>query len=397
MSEPLRIGLLTHSVNPRGGVVHTIELAQALHAQGHDVTVFAPAADGQRLFRAIDCRFEAVPVDAAARDVVDMARSRIAAFVDHLAPRLEPATFDVLHAQDGLGANALATLQQRGRIAGFVRTVHHLDPFVDPQLAAWQTRGVLAARGVLCVSRLWQQRLQDELGVQAHCVNNGVDLARYTSTPDARDGALAQRLGLGDGLRDGPVFVAVGGIEARKNTRRVLRAFALLKPTLPRAQLLIAGGASLLDHADYVQAFHDDLRASGLQEGAGGDVVVTGALDDADMPSLFRLADVLVMASTREGFGLVVLEALASGTPVVASRIAPFTEYLDDDTASWADPLDIASIAQAMRHALEPARAALLRTPPAVCGRYSWVVSAARHVDLYRALCIAPARQTEIA
>jgi hypothetical protein len=48
------------------------------------------------------------------------------------------------------------------------------------------------------------------------------------------------------------------------------------------------------------------------------------------------------MASTREGFGLVVLEALASGTPVVASRIAPFTEYLDDDSASWADPLDIA-------------------------------------------------------
>lgn len=391
MSEPLRIGLLTHSVNPRGGVVHTVELAQALHAQGHDVTVFAPAADGQRLFRSIDCRFEPVPVGPAPRDVVDMARLRIAAFVDHLSPRLEPATFDVLHAQDGLSANALATLQQRGRIAGFVRTVHHLDPFAEPQLAAWQTRGVLAARGVLCVSRLWQQRLQDELGVQAHCVNNGVDLARYTSTPDARDSALAQRLG----LRSGPVFVAVGGIEARKNTRRVLQAFALLKPTLPPTQLLIAGGASLLDHADYVQAFRDDLRASGLSEGAGGDVVITGALDDADMPSLFRLAHVLVMASTREGFGLVVLEALASGTPVVASRIAPFTEYLDDDTASWADSLDTASIAHAMQRALAPARTALLRTPPAVCHRYSWAASAVRHVDLYRALCIAPARQTE--
>lgn len=393
MSEPLRIGLLTHSVNPRGGVVHTIELAQALHAQGHGVTVFAPAVDGQRLFRAIDCRFEPVPVGPAARDVVDMARSRIAAFVDHLAPRLEHAAFDVLHAQDGLGANALATLQQRGRIAGFVRTVHHLDPFADPQLAAWQTRGVLAARTVLCVSQLWQQGLQDELGVRAHCVNNGVDLARYTSTPDARDSALAQRLG----LRGGPVFLAVGGIEVRKNTRRVLQAFVLLKQALPQAQLLIAGGASLLDHADYVQAFRDDLRASGLSEEVGGDVVITGALDDADMPSLFRLADVLVMTSTREGFGLVVLEALASGTPVVASRIAPFTEYLDDDTASWADPLDTASIAQAMRHALDPARAALLRTPPAVCRRYSWAASAARHVDLYRALCIAPARQTEIA
>lgn len=391
MSEPLRIGLLTHSVNPRGGVAHTVELAQALHAQGHDVTVFAPAADGQRLFRSIDCRFEPVPVGPAADDVVAMARSRIAAFIDHLAPRVEHATFDVLHAQDGLGANALATLQQRGLIGGFVRTVHHLDPFADPQLADWQTRGVLAARAVLCVSRLWQQRLQDELGVQAHCVNNGVDLARYTRMPDARDSALARRIG----LRGGPVFLAVGGIEARKNTRRMLQAFALLKPALPQAQLVIAGGASLLDHADYLQAFRDDLRTSGLREGTGGDVVITGALDDADMPALFRLADLLVMASTREGFGLVVLEALASGTPVVASRIAPFTEYLDDDSASWADPLDTASIAQAMRQALDPARAALLRTPPAVCRAYSWAASAGRHVDLYRALCIAPMRRTE--
>ncbi|WP_018228175.1 MSMEG_0565 family glycosyltransferase [Methyloversatilis universalis] len=387
MSERLRIGLLTHSVNPRGGVVHTVELAQALHALGHTVTVFAPAAAGQRLFRHIDCHFEPVPVAPSATDVVDMARRRIDAFVDHLAPRLEQTRFDVLHAQDGLGANALATLQQRGLTDGFVRTVHHLDPFSDPQLAAWQTRGVRAARAVLCVSRLWQQRLQDELGVQAHCVNNGVDLARYTGTPDARDSALAQRLG----LRGAPVFLAVGGIEARKNTRRVLQAFALLKPALPQAQLLIAGGASLLDHADYLQAFREDLHDSGLSEGS--DVVITGALDDADMPALFRLADVLVMASTREGFGLVVLEALASGTPVVASRIAPFTEYLDDDSASWADPLDITSIAQAMRHALDPARAALLRTPPPVCHRYSWAASAARHVELYRALCIAPARQ----
>lgn len=387
MSERLRIGLLTHSVNPRGGVVHTVELAQALHALGHTVTVFAPAAEGQRLFRHIDCHFEPVPVAPSATGVVDMARRRIDAFVDHLAPRLEQTRFDVLHAQDGLGANALATLQQRGLTDGFVRTVHHLDPFSDPQLAAWQTRGVLAARAVLCVSRLWQQRLQDELGVQAHRVNNGVDLARYTGMPDARDSLLARRLG----LRGGPVFLAVGGIEARKNTRRVLQAFALLKPALPQAQLVIAGGASLLDHADYLQAFREDVRDSGLSE--GGDVVITGALDDADMPALFRLADVLVMASTREGFGLVVLEALASGTPVVASRIAPFTEYLDDDSASWADPLDTASITQAMRHALDPARAALLRTPPPVCHHYSWAASAARHIELYRALCIAPARQ----
>jgi predicted peroxiredoxin len=51
----LRIALLTHSVNPRGGVVHTLELATALTALGHDVTVFAPAVPGETLFRLPPC------------------------------------------------------------------------------------------------------------------------------------------------------------------------------------------------------------------------------------------------------------------------------------------------------------------------------------------------------
>lgn len=389
MADRLRIGLLTHSVNPRGGVVHTVELAQALHALGHDVTVFAPAGPGQTLFRPLACHFEPVPVSGDADGVAGMAAQRIDAFVRHLAPRVAEKPFDLLHAQDGLGANALATLGERGLIAGFVRTVHHLDPYADERLAAWQLRGVLRARAVLCVSDLWQRILRDEYGVAAGRVNNGVDLERWTARPDARDATLAARLG----IPPGPLLLAVGGIEERKNTVRVLQAFAALRSARPQARLLIAGGASLLDHDHYRQIFDRTLQASGLR--AGEDVIVTGRVDDADMPALFRRADALVMASTREGFGLVVLEALASGTPVVASRIAPFTEYLDDDSASWADPLDIASIAQAMEHALDPSRAALLRTPPAVCHRYGWAASAARHLELYRASGLLPARQPE--
>ncbi|EGK69965.1 Glycosyl transferases group 1 protein [Methyloversatilis universalis FAM5] len=389
MADRLRIGLLTHSVNPRGGVVHTVELAQALHALGHDVTVFAPAGPGQTLFRPLACHFEPVPVSGDTDGVAGMAAQRIDAFVRHLAPRVAENPFDLLHAQDGLGANALATLEERGLIAGFVRTVHHLDPYTDERLAAWQLRGVLRARAVLCVSDLWQRILRDEYGVAAGRVNNGVDLERWTARPDARDATLAARLG----IPPGPLLLAVGGIEERKNTVRVLQAFAALRSALPQARLVIAGGASLLNHDRYRQTFDRALQASGLH--AGEDVIVTGRVDDADMPSLFRLADALVMASTREGFGLVVLEALACGTPVVASRIAPFTEYLDDDSASWADPLDIASIAQAMEHALDPSRAALLRTPPAVCHRYGWAASAARHLELYRASGLLPARQPE--
>ena len=134
----MKIGLLTHSVNPRGGVVHTIELAHALFDAGHDVTVMAPAMPGQRFFRPVRCATELVPVapapNAAPIDMVAMVGSRIAAYVDHLTPLLEREAFDVLHCHDGIGGNALATLQDRGLIDGFVRTVHHLDNFAQPQL-----------------------------------------------------------------------------------------------------------------------------------------------------------------------------------------------------------------------------------------------------------------------
>jgi len=389
-SQPLRIALLTHSVNPRGGVVHTLELAQALHAAGHQVTVMAPAAPGQRFFRPLNCAVELAPVAGKPTDMAEMVGSRIAAYVAHLKGVLKRTQFDILHAHDGIGGNALADLEDLGLIEGHVRTVHHLDTFSDPRLATWQLRAVQRARRVLCVSKLWCDVLQREHGIAAAQVNNGVDTTRYTPIASPADYALARQLGLNP---DGPVFLAVGGIEERKNTLRILLAFAKVRQDLPQAQLVIAGGASLLDHDAYRQRFMDAVQASGFSTGPGLPLILTGPLADEQMPALFRLADVLLMPSLREGFGLVVLEAMASGTPAVVSRIAPFTEYLQDGQCFWAEPEDVASIAHAMRLACQPslARSLALAAGPAVCARYTWAASAQRHAQLYRELLPAPA------
>jgi glycosyltransferase-like protein len=381
--RPLRIALLTHSVNPRGGVVHTLELADALHARGHQVTVFAPATPGQRLFRATRCAVELVPVERAAASVVEMVETRRAAYVAYLAQRLRVQPFDVLHAQDAIGANALADLCDAGAIAGFVRTVHHLDHFDDARLMAWQERAFRRASLVLCVSQTWRDHLLAEHGVPSSLVHNGVDLRRYSRERDASDARVAARYGLRPGA---PLLLAVGGVEERKNTVRVLQAFIRFRETAPAAQLVIAGGASVLDHSASAREFDAIRRAANL----GDSVVLTGTVADAEMPALFRAADALLMPSLREGFGLVVLEALASGTPAVVSRIAPFTEYLDADERAghccWADPTNVESIAQAMGRACDPAHAAALaRGVPAVCERFSWPASAERHEVLYRA------------
>ena len=377
----LRIALLSHSVNPRGGVVHTVELAEALQAAGHEVTVMVPAVPGERLFRELACALDLVGVAEGATDTGQMIRMRIAAFVEHLAgcSRGRPAVerFDVFHAQDGIGGNALASLCDGSLIPGFVRTVHHIDQFDDPQIDALQERAIRRAGKVICVSNLWRDTLQGSYGIAATVIGNGVNRRRFTPVVEPTDGGVGERLGL---LPRSPLIVCVGGIERRKNTLRILQAFQRLRSVWPRAQLGVIGGASLLDHTAYRESFAAAVHAGGLTTDPGRDVVITGPVSDAEMPAIMRLADAVAFPSVTEGFGLVALEALASGTPTVVSRIAPFTEYLAEGDVLWADPLDVQSIAAALREAVSRPKFA----PPAVCERCSWTESAARHVALYR-------------
>jgi len=374
MPEPLKIALLTHSVNPRGGVVHVLELGRALQARGHAVTVIAPASRGQRFFRDTPCRVELAELPPSRGDLAETVRQRIVAMRHHLGALLQRERFDVFHAHDGIGANALADLQR-----SYLRTVHHVDRFADARVQAWEERSIRDAAQVLCVSALWCERLHAETGIVAAQVPNGVDLDRFSPHAAPDDSWVARAHGIGSGH---PVVLTVGGIEARKNTRRLLQALVLLRQRQPRAQLVVAGGASLLDHGGEASAFRAEAAAAGLQIGPHEAIVVTGPLPDSHMPALYRSADVLAMPSLLEGFGLAALEALASGTPAVVSQRAPFTEHFADDEVLWADPLQPASIADALQRAVARGRHVKV---PAVCRRFSWAASAARHETLYRA------------
>ena len=378
-SRQLRIALAVHSTNPRGGVVHALEVGDALHDLGHGVVVHAPAPVGARFFRSSRCAQALVPARSVAGGLATLIGQRIEEYVDYFcAPGCAP--FDIYHAQDGISGNALATLVERGVIPGYVRTVHHLDDFADARVRAWQKRSVLQAGQVFCVSRLWQDVLAREWDVDAALIPNGVDMRRFCAAPEAGDAAVRAQLG----IVGGPVFLALGGVEQRKNTLGVFEAFCRILDAQPQAQLVIAGGASLLDHSEYRACFDAAVHASGITVGPGKALVLTGPLPDAQMPALYRSVDALVFPSLKEGFGLVVLEAMASGKPAIVSRIAPFTEYLSDGDCLWVDPLDHASIAQAMLLACDPGCAASLRASGMrVCRWHDWNQSARRHLQLY--------------
>lgn len=405
-TRPLRIALLMHSLNPRGGVVHTLELADALMQLGHDVTVIAAARAGQKLFRPTPAKLSVAPLGELPSALVPMVGARMQAVAAHLRG-LDLTDFDVLHSQDSITANALADLQAEGRIDGFVRTVHHLDTFDEPQLTAWQARGVQAARQLLCVSALWQGVLAHDWGRHAHRVGNGVNLRRYTcigaaaQAQQAKDQATLHAIGLPPAT---PYWLAVGGVEARKNTTRLLHAFATMRTQVPEAvgaRLVIVGGASVLEHAQAQADFHAARRAHGMAPGHpnADSVLLTGPVPDDVLPALYRRAIALAMPSVKEGFGLVAIEAMACGTPAIVSRIAPFTEHLRPHEAFWANPLDVRDIANTL-HATwrlhqdpeqrdERARHAQLARQ--VAARFDWQASARQHLAVYAGLAARPA------
>lgn len=377
MSFPrLRIALLTHSTNPRGGVVHALALGDALTDFGHCVVAHAPDPSGAGFFRTTRCGAVGIAATKADGDVSAMVTARIAETLLHFRESAH-RRFDVFHAGDGITGNALATLKEKGEIAGFARTVHHLDFFADARLAALQRRSIEAADEIFVVSQKWRGEVASRFGRSATLVGNGVDRSRFVPVADGREPALRQRLG----LAGGPLFLSIGGVEERKNSFHILEAFGQARKTLPAARLVIAGGASLLDHRAYQDMCAAQLAGSGLPEDA---VVLAGPVPDIDMPALYRLADALVFPSLDEGFGLVVLEAMACGTPVIVSRQPPFTEFVGKDDAIWCDPWSPNSIAQAMIWVLDASRRSRLAARGgAVAARHDWPSVAKRHLPAY--------------
>jgi glycosyltransferase-like protein len=380
MTAKPRVAILTHSTNPRGGVVHALELGDALTRLGYRATVFAPDATRTGFFRKTLCATSCVPAKPVGRDVRAMVETRIADYVGFFE-RPENRNFDVWHAQDGISGNALATLKERGLIGGFARTVHHVDAFDDERVAALQRRAIVAADALFVVGRLWRDWLAREFKRDACYVGNGVDRSRFSPTPDETDAELRAKLGLPD---DAPVFLAIGGVEERKNTIRLLQAFQAVRLQHPSCRLVIAGGASLLDHDAHQARFAGMLAHAGDTAGA---VIRTGPLRQRLMPALYRTATSLLCPSIKEGFGLVVLEAMASGIPVIASDVAPFTEYLGTDDVLWCDPHDAGSIAAAMTDSLDAAkRAPLIARGTQVAARHDWTTTARAHLPSYERL-----------
>ncbi len=171
----------------------------------------------------------------------------------------------------------------------------------------------------------------------------------------------------------------VGRMHSIKNLERLVLAFARARPRLPESiHLVLAGAAS--------GAYHQRLVRLVEQFGIGDRVQFTGEITD-ELPLLFNLADAFVLISRYESFGLVLLEAMACGAPVITSAI----DNLDDVVGTAAvrvPPTDVDAISEAMIAVLGSAE---LRADLAARGldqarRFSWERCARETLDVYREL-----------
>lgn len=383
MTTGPRIALATYSVRPRGGAVHSVELAEALAAEGADVTLVALGDPAKGFFRPTEvpvCIVEAP--DTEGTTLTERVFSHVDALTAGLAGMAD--RFDIVHAQDCISARAAARVRDSGAAFSVVRTVHHIDDFTTPALIECQDAAIVEPDRVLVVSEPWRRRLLDEYGVEATVVPNGVRAERFAAPEAAaRRDELRARIGAGDRH----LHLTVGGIEPRKGSRYLIEALGMLKrrPGQP-PMLAVVGGHSFQDYRGYRDEVLGSLERLGLS--LGNDVVMVGTVSDEELPGWFHAADSFVFPSVNEGWGLVILEALAAGLPVVASDIEVFREFLTDGTdallTAAANPASLAQGMAQVRDNLELAQK--LRTNgQTTARRYTWPAAARRHMEIYAA------------
>jgi glycosyltransferase involved in cell wall biosynthesis len=190
-----------------------------------------------------------------------------------------------------------------------------------------QTAAARGATEILTISAAAKADLIDELGLPE---------SRVTVTPLAADEAFHPRMGAERdsgvkekyGLPDRFVLY-LGGFDQRKNVTQLLEAWRYVTKAEGAEVALVIAGAEPV----WAEPMFPDLRQAARERDFDDEALRwIGRVDEADLPALYRLAEVFVYPSLYEGFGLPVLEAMASGTPVVANQI-PVLEEISGDGA----------------------------------------------------------------
>ncbi len=294
-------------------------------------------------------------------------RERVAiAHVPYFAPPLSPATHTVV-------------------------TIHDLIPMILPlyrgsfgvrlytQLVAAAAR---RADAIIADSECSKRDIVGRLGIdpaRVHVIYLAAD-ARYQPISDpASLAALPRKYALPEKF-----LLYLGGFDQRKNVRVIVEAFALLPEIYKEGYRLVFAGVTLGSDSE----FFPDPRRIAHEAGLADDAVqFIGWVPEEDKPALYASATAFLFPSLYEGFGLPPLEAMACGTPVIASDVASLPEVVGD-AALTAGPGSPLAWAEAIRALVNDAsrRDAMRERGIAQSKKFSWARAAEETLAVYRSL-----------
>jgi phosphatidyl-myo-inositol alpha-mannosyltransferase len=369
----MRIGMVCpYSFDVPGGVQsHVLQLARVMRERGQDVSVLAPSSPHVELPDYVVSGGKAVPIPYNG----SVARLRFGPATHRKVKRwLIDGDFDVLHLHEP-NAPSLSMLALQAAEGPIVATFH-TSTMKSLTLSVFQ--GILRPFhekivGRIAVSDLARRWQMEALGSDAVEIPNGVDVASFASASPM------------DGYpRSGKSILFLGRYdESRKGMAVLLRALPKLVERFGEIEILIAGRGD-----------EDELRESAGK--LAGHLRFLGQVDDAEKASALRSVDVYCAPNTGgESFGIVLVEAMAAGTAVVASDLDAFRRVLVDGTAGRLVPVnDPEGLADGLIEVLEDdaVRDGFIDAASEAVHRYDWSVVAGQIMRVYETVASAGAK-----
>lgn len=223
--------------------------------------------------------------------------------------------------------------------------------------------------GSIFVSPIVRNAVAPYLKGESRVIPNGVDCSRFSEAdvrpiPEFEDGR--------------PNILFLGRLEVRKGFQHLLRAFITVQAQIPEARLVVVGPFSGHEAARFSEQVPTEVRRG---------INFIGRVTREDLPRYYRTATLFCAPSTcGESFGVVLLEAMAAGIPVVASDIVGYRQVMQSGCQGWlVPPADEATLACAILELLrDPNRRALMaRHGRAAAAEYDWKVIAPRVLEYY--------------
>jgi phosphatidylinositol alpha-mannosyltransferase len=368
---------------PGGVTEHVANLADQFLARGHEVHIVAPSSDDEsEPIASVDApvhrigRVVAVPANGSVARITLSLRSYLQA-----KRLIQDEQFDLIHLHEPMmPALPLTVLRHSSSVN--VGTFHAYR--VTP-LTYFYSKPILRPffrklHGHIAVSRPARDFVGEYFPADYRLIPNGIDFSRFSS-PAAPLPVLA------DGR---PTVLFVGRLEKRKGLRFLLRAWPLVLQRHPEARLVVVGrGRPLEGYKRFAQR----------QGWSNSDVVFAGYVSAEDLPRYYQSCDVFCAPNTgQESFGIVLLEAMAAGAPIVASDIAGYRDVVTrDDQGLLVEPKNSGAIADAVCRLLAnpELRASMRRVGREKARAFDWARVATQVLDYYEEILERPEIEPE--